>query len=327
MARKKKLSVIVPVYNEEKNIPVFLSRLIPVLVKLKCDYEIIFALDPSKDHSREVILEARKKNPAVKLLEFSRRFGQPAATMAGIRYCTGDACVVIDVDLQDPPEVIAEMVQKWEEGYHVAYAQRVSRKGETLLKMLIAHVGYWVINRISQVNIPRNTGDFRLLDREVIDRLNDLKEGHGFLRGLVGFVGFSQIAIPYSRDPRLAGQGNYNRFFGSLRIGFNGIIGFSSYPLQLISIAGLLISFGSFLLGFVYLILKLVDYPILWGNPTLVILVSFMSGIQLLGMGIMGEYVGRIYEEVKGRPQFIVSQAHGFTSQKRAGNHSQGRSR
>ena len=317
MAQKKKLSVVVPVYNEEKNIPVFIQRIVPVLKQVGLNYEVIFALDPSKDRSREVILELRKQNQAIKLLEFSRRFGQPAATMAGIHYCSGDACVVIDADLQDPPELIVEMVRKWKEGYHVAFAQRTSRSGETLPKMIVAHLGYWVINRISQVDIPRNTGDFRLISRQVIDRLKELKEGHGFLRGLVGFVGFSQAAIPYSRDPRLAGQGNYNRFLGSLTIGFNGIVGFSRYPLQLVSIAGLTISFLSFALGMVYLALKLLGVPILWGNPTIVILISMLSGIQLLGMGIMGEYVGRIYEEVKGRPAYIVSEAHGFSPEKR----------
>lgn len=312
MQKKYKLSVVVPVYNEEKNLPVFLERTLAVLKKLRCEYEIIFAMDPSRDRTREMILEYRAKNPSIKLLEFSRRFGQPAATLAGIHYCTGDACIIIDADLQDPPELMEAMVEKWQEGYHVAFGQRVSRTGETWVKILVSYVGYWVINRISQVAIPRNTGDFRLISREVIEELRGLKEGHGFLRGLVGFVGFSQVAVPYSRDPRLAGQGNYNRFLGSLTIGFNGIVGFSRYPLQFISLGGLFISFISFLTAIVYIALSLAGVHIPWGNPTLVILISSLSGLQLLSIGIMGEYVGRIYDEVRDRPMYIVSGAHGF---------------
>jgi glycosyltransferase involved in cell wall biosynthesis len=312
MRANYKLSIVVPVYNEENNLPSFVTRTVDVMRKLGCAYEIIFAMDPSKDRTRDLILEYRKQNPSIKLLEFSRRFGQPAATMAGIHYCTGDACVVIDADLQDPPELIADMVARWKEGYHVAYAQRMSREGETLIKRLVAYGGYWVIDRIAQVRIPRNTGDFGLLSREVIDQLKELKEGHGFLRGLVGYVGFSQIAVPYSRAPRLSGTGNYNRWLGSLTIGVNGIVGFSRYPLHLISILGLGLSFLSLLTAIVYIVLRLLDYPVVWGNPTLVILVSTLSGIQLFGMGIMGEYVGRIYDEVKQRPPYIVQAAHGF---------------
>jgi dolichol-phosphate mannosyltransferase len=309
---KYKLSVVVPVYNEEKNIPPFLKRLKNVLQDLGCNYEIVFSMDPSTDSTEKLILESRRQDANVKLLKFSRRFGQPAATLAGIHYCTGDACVVIDADLQDPPELIKEMVAKWKEGYDVAYAQRTQREGENFFRKMVAYTAYWIINRISNVEIPRNTGDFRLISRRVMNWLKTLKEGHGFLRGLVSYVGFSQIAIPYVRDARLSGKTKYNSLFGSFTIGLNGIISFSRYPLHLISIMGLVISAFSFLLGFTYLFLKLINFNIVWGNPTLVILISFIAGIQLLSLGIMGEYVGRIYDEVKGRPIYIVSEAHGF---------------
>ena len=175
-----KLSVIVPVYNEEKNIPVLLERLKKVIDAIGCEYEIIFSMDPCRDRTGELILEARKKDDNIKLIKMSRRFGQPACTIAGIHYCTGDACVVIDADLQDPPELIKDMVAKWKEGYHVVYAQRKSRKGETFIKKIVAFLGYKIINRISDVNIPRNTGDFRLMSREVIDNLKLLKENDAF---------------------------------------------------------------------------------------------------------------------------------------------------
>ena len=311
--RKYSISVVVPVYNEEKNILPFYQRTIAVMKQLKCNYEIIFSLDPCTDGTEDVILDLRKTDKSVKLLKFSRRFGQPAATLAGIHYSTSDACVVIDVDLQDPPELIIDMVEKWQEGYHVAYAQRISRKGETIIKKIVSAVGYWVINKISDVKIPRNTGDFRLMSREVVEKLKELKESHGFLRGLVGLVGFSQVAIPYERDARFAGDTNYNRFLGSLTIGFNGIVSFSRYPLQIISLVGFIISIFSFLIGTTYVVLRLFHVEVLWGNPTTVILISFLSGIQLLSMGVMGEYLGRIYDEVKQRPLYFVQDAHGFS--------------
>lgn len=310
-----KISVVVPVYNEEDNIRPFVERTVFVMNGLKCDYEIIFVLDPCGDNTEKIILGLRKENPSIKLLKMSRRFGQPACTMAGINYAGGDACVIIDVDLQDPPELIKDMVAKWREGYHVVYAQRISRRGETLVKRFVSFWGYWLIDRIADVSIPRNTGDFRLISKEVVKHLRQMKEHDGFLRGLVAYVGFSQIGIPYDRDERFKGKGNYNRLFGSIRIGLNGVLGFSKYPLHIISIFGLLISSCSFFLGMVYLILKLANYDIKWGNPTLVILISFLSGIQLLSLGIMGQYFARIYDEIQKRPVFIVDQALGFDGQ------------
>jgi polyisoprenyl-phosphate glycosyltransferase len=307
-----KLSVIIPVYNEEKNIPALLTRLKKITYELNCEYEFIFSMDPCKDQTEKVILDFRNEDNNIKLIKMSRRFGQPACTQAGIYYCNGDICVVIDADLQDPPELIIEMVEKWKEGYHVVYAQRINRKGETLIKKIVSFFGYWMINRISEVKIPRNTGDFRLMSREVIEQLKNMKEHDGFLRGLVAYIGFNQIGIKYNREARFAGKGKYNRLLGSLRIGLNGVLGFSKYPLHLISIMGFLISMFSFILGLAYLILKIINYDIKWGNPTLVILISFFSGVQLLSLGVIGEYFARIYDEIKHRPIFIVQDAHGF---------------
>jgi glycosyltransferase involved in cell wall biosynthesis len=307
-----KLSIVVPVFNEEDTVPTFYDRTAAILDRTGLDWEIVFALDPSTDRTEELILELRARDERVKLLRFSRRFGQPAATLAGLAASTGDAVVVIDVDLQDPPELVLEMVARWREGFEVVYAQRRTREGETLPKRIVAALGYRVIKRVAEVEIPPNTGDFRLMSRRVVDHVVALNEAHGFLRGLVALVGFKQTSIVYDRDARAAGASKYNRFFGSIYIGLNGIVSFSRYPLQLISLGGLFFSVAAFLLAFGYLIGKLAgaDFPL--GNPTIVIIVSFFSGIQLLSLGIMGEYVGRIYDEVKRRPKFIVEDAYGI---------------
>lgn len=306
------ISVVVPVYKEEANIGPFLSRLVPVMQKMNVAYEVIFALDPSPDRTEEVIMQEIEHNPAIKLLIFSRRFGQPAATMAGILSSTGDTCVAIDVDLQDQPELIEQMYEKLGEGYEVVYAKRRSRKGETLPKRLISYFGYSVINRLSDVQIPRNTGDFRIMTRRVIEELRRLNETHGFLRGLVAYVGFKQAFIEYDRDERFAGKGNYNRLTGSLKIGLNGLVSFSSRPLQLMSIAGFVLAGFSFCIGAWYVIRKLLGADLPLGFSTTVLVITFFSGVQLLGLGLIGEYVGRIYDEVKRRPMYIVERKVNF---------------
>ena len=306
------LSIVVPVYKEEKNIPEYLRRIRPILSGVTEDYEIIFSLDPSPDRTEDVILAERAADSRIKLLKFSRRFGQPFATLAGMEYSRGDAVIVMDVDMQDPPELVGEMMAKWREGYDVVLPQRRERTGEPWLKKLVATTGYKVINKIADVRIPPNTGDFRLMSRRVVAEVVRLKESHGFLRGLVAVVGFKQCLIPFDRPARFAGETNYNRFLGSLRIGFNGIFCFSTYALTLSTMAGFAIAGASFLIGLAYLVMKLAGFPFPIGNPTIVILVLFLGGIQLIGIGILGEYIGRIYEEVRGRPKFIVDRAEGF---------------
>lgn len=306
------LSVVVPVYKEEQNIHEFLCQIIPLLRTLGDSYEIIFSLDPSPDRTEEIILETHAKNPAVKLLRFSRRVGQPMAILAGLQYAQGEAVIVMDVDLQDPPELVLEMVAKWREGYDVVLPQRRSRTGEPWIKKFVSEVGYKIINRIADVQIPPNTGDFRLLSRRVVTEILQLKECHGFLRGMVAVVGFKQCLIPFDRPPRFAGETNYNRFLGSLRIGFNGIFCFSTYTLTLSTQVGFLLAFGSISFAFIYLLLKLAGVPFPMGNPTIVITVLFLGGIQLISIGILGEYIGRIYEEVRARPKYIVESAIGF---------------
>ncbi len=300
------ISVVVPIYKEEKNILPFLERMEKVLEGAGGSYEILFCLDPSPDRTEEVVIREINRNQRIKLIVFSRRFGQPAATLAGITLCKGKSCVVIDVDLQDPPELIIDMYRKLKEGYEVVYAKRRSRKGETFIKKIIAKLGYKAIAVLSEVQIPRDTGDFRIMSRRVIEELKALHESHGFLRGLIAYVGFKQTFVEYDRDERAFGAGNYNRFTGSIRIGLNGIIGFSSKPLQLMSILGFVFAGFSFLLGLWYVIQKLLGFELSAGLPTTVLVVTFFAGVQLLSLGLMGEYVGRIYEEVKRRPLFIV---------------------
>ncbi|HEV3070367.1 MAG TPA: glycosyltransferase family 2 protein [Solirubrobacteraceae bacterium] len=307
------LSIVIPAYNEQDNVRRVYTRLHEVMESVDMDWELIFSVDPCTDRTEELILELREEDPRVKMLRFSRRFGQPMATIAGLAASSGSAVVVIDCDLQDPPELIPELVARWREGYDVVYAQRRTRAGETLPKRIVAAVGYRVIRRIAEVEIPPNTGDFRLMSRRVVDNVVALKESHGFLRGLVGLVGFRQSSVLYDRDPRAAGTSKYNRFWGSLVIGLNGIVGFSRYPLHLISMIGTALSGLAFVLALVYLALKLsgVAFPV--GNPTVVIVVSFFSGIQLLSLGVIGEYVGRIYDESRNRPKYIIESRHGWT--------------
>jgi polyisoprenyl-phosphate glycosyltransferase len=309
------LSVVVPAYNEEANVVQLYGRLAPVLDEASESWELIFSLDPSTDRTEELILDLRRRDSRVKLLRFSRRFGQPMATIAGLEAASGAAVVAIDCDLQDPPELIAQLVERWREGYDVVYAQRRSRRGETLAKRIVSAVGYRVINRIAEVEIPPNTGDFRLMSRRVVDNVVALKESHGFLRGLVALVGFRQTSVLYDREARTAGSGKYNRFLGSLVIGLNGIVGFSRQPLRLISVLGIIFSVVAFLAGATYLALKLagVGFPV--GNPTIVILVTFFSGIQLLSLGVIGEYLGRIYDETRERPKYILESSYGFDDQ------------
>jgi len=305
------VSLIVPVYKEEGNIRPFLARTEAVFERMQVSYEIIFALDPSPDRTEEVVLEEIGRNSNIKLIVFSRRFGQPAATMGGIKASTGKYVVLIDVDLQDPPELIGKMYAAARNGAEVVYARRTRREGETAIKKFVAKLGSSLIQQLSEVPIPKDVGEFRMMSRRVVNELLLLKETHGFIRGLVAYVGFKQEAIEFARDPRLLEETKYNKFTGSIRIGLNGLIGFSARPLQLMSIAGGLIAFLSFLLGVFYIFLKFmgVTTP---GLATIVLFVTFFSGIQLMALGLMGEYVGRIYDEVKGRPQFIIDKKINF---------------
>ena len=309
------LSVVVPVYNEEQTLPRFLATIRPVLAEVTEDYEIIFVADPCTDGTVDIIRGEHQRDPRIKLLLFSRRFGQPAATLGGMAHATGQAVIVIDCDLQDPPGLIPQMVRLWREGNKVVIPQRTSREGENFLKRIIAYTGYWVINRIATVPIPRNTGDFRLLDRRVVEEIVRLQESHGFLRGLTSVVGFKTVLLPFNREARAAGQGKYNRITGSLRIGFNGIVAFSDALLSMMVVMGLVMAAIALMAIPVVAYIKANNlYQFAQGVATMCIMMLFLGGIQLIGMGILGAYVGRTYEETKRRPKFIVDEALGLSA-------------
>ena len=273
-----KLSIVVPVYNEEKNIKIFLDRLISTLIKITDDYEIIFALDPSNDKSEQIILDEININKKIKLIVFSRRFGQPISTIAGIENSSGDYCVVIDCDLQDPPELIEDMFNKiTKDKLDVVFAVRKSRKGETLIKKIISFLGYKVINSMSDISIPTNAGDFRIFSKRVVDELKKLKKKRLFLE-----VWFLMLVLVkekfFDRKERSYGLSKYNKFTGSLKIGINGIVGFSSRPLFLMTITGFIIALLSFLIGAWYFFQKIIGVMLTPGLSTMVILISFILG-------------------------------------------------
>lgn len=312
MNKKIDLSIVVPVYNEEKNIDIFFKRTIKSIPN-KLEYEIIFCLDPSTDNSEKIINDLCRKYSQVRCILFSRRFGQPTAVMAGILNSIGKSCVIIDADLQDPPELIPNLYKKLVSGFDVVYAKRKSRKGETIIKKIVANIGYKFINKISNIDIPKDTGDFRIINRRVIEELRKLPERHGFLRGLVSYVGFKQTQLEYDRDERKYGHAKYNKYFGSITIGFNGIIGFSNFLLKLNLLIGMLVAFVSFLVAmWVVFNTLFMDTTYALGIPTIIVLITFLGGIQLIAIGILGEYIGRIYDEVKNRPRFIINKFLNF---------------
>lgn len=307
------ISIVVPVYNEEENIDNYVKRVASVITELNVSYELIFVLDPSNDNTEIKIIENIKNNKNIRLITLSRKFGQPIATIAGIEHSNGNFCVIMDVDLQDPPEVIPEMYKKIKnDKIDVVYAVRRKRDGETFIKKIIASIGYKLINKLSDIDIPKNTGDFRIISKRIINELKRFDEKEAFLRGLVSYIGFKQEKIYFDRSERAGGKGKYNKYFGSLKIGINGIVGFSSRPLFFMTIVGIFISLISFILGSWYFFQKIIGINLTPGLTTTVILISFYSGIQLLGLGLLGEYVGRIYEEVKKRPKYILDKKINF---------------
>lgn len=311
------ISLVVPVYNEEENIDNFLDTVSKVFKKINQTYEIIFVLDPSSDETENKILENIKHNNNIKLILLSRKFGQPIATIAGIEHCNGNFCVIIDVDMQDPPEVIEEMYNKIKnEKLDVVYAERRTREGETIIKKIVTNIGYKLINSLSDISIPKNTGDFRIISRRIINELKKFDEKEAFLRGLVSYIGFKQKSILFDRNERISGKSKYNKYFGSFKIGINGIVGFSSKPLFFMTIVGFFLSLVSFLLGGWYFIQKIIGINLTPGLTTTVILISFYSGMQLFGLGLLGEYVGRIYEQVKKRPKYILDKKINFDQDK-----------
>jgi dolichol-phosphate mannosyltransferase len=305
---KPVFSIIAPVYNEICCLDMLYQRIAEVMDQTKSEWELVLVDDGSTDGSTEKIRELGKMDPRVRPVIFARNFGHQIAVTAGLDYARGDAVVIIDADLQDPPEVILELIAKWREGYEVVYAQRVEREGETWFKRITASIFYRTIYRITDVKIPLDTGDFRLLDRKVVNILNSMRERHRFLRGMSAWVGFRSIGVPYKRAARFAGSTKYP-FKKMVKLALTAITSFSYVPLQIAMWVGFASAGIAILAIPVVIILRLQGSQFFFGQATTLIAVLFLGGVQLISLGILGEYVGRIYDEAKGRPLYIVSEA------------------
>lgn len=303
----KKISVVIPMYNEEEVTKTSYLRIQKVLEELKkYDYEMIFIDDGSKDKTLSLLQEIAQENKKVKVISFSRNFGQQAAVMAGIRYVTGDAVIIIDADLQDPPELLPEMIALWEDGNEVIYGQRKTRKGESAFKLLTAKMFYTTLSTLSDVEIPKDTGDFRLVDRKVIEAINSLPEHNKFLRGLFSWVGFKQKAYSFERQERYAGKTKYP-FKKMWKLASNAIISFSTKPLKIVGGLGIL----TIILSIGILIYSLVSYifnlnSLTPGWTSIMVAITLFSGVQLLSIWIISEYIARIYDETRNRPEYII---------------------
>ena len=303
----KKISVVIPMYYEEEVVQECYNRTLNVLKELKSyDYEIIFVNDGSRDRTLELLENIARKDKNVKVISLSRNFGHQAAVTAGLRYTTGDAVVIMDADMQDPPEVIQEMVELWEEGNEVIYAKRKVRKGETPFKLFTAKMFYKLLNNLSDIEIPKDTGDFRLADRKVIDVINSLPEHNKFLRGLFSWVGFKQIPLEYERKERVAGKTKYP-LKKMLKLASDGITSFSTKPLKVLGVLGVV----SVFISGIILVYALISYvfnlnQLTAGWTSLMVTITFLGGMQLLSIWLISEYIGKIYDESKGRPEYII---------------------
>lgn len=304
-------SVIVPLYNEEAVVQDSYERIREVMDTTGEPYEIIFVNDGSKDSTYQKVREILKNDKNVKLISFSRNFGHQSAITAGMDYCTGQAVIVIDADLQDPPEVMLKMIEKWKEGYEVVYGKRIKRKGETLFKKATAKIFYRILSKTTDVEIPIDTGDFRLIDRKVCDALKTMPERNRYVRGLISWLGFRQTGVEFVREKRLAGETKYS-MKKMFKLAWDGITAFSNAPLKLATYIGVSISAVSFLYLLVVICQKLFTDTTVQGWASLVAISLFFNGVILIVLGIIGEYIRRIYDEAKGRPIYIISEKIGF---------------
>jgi glycosyltransferase involved in cell wall biosynthesis len=305
MAEEITYSVAAPVFNEIEIVAEFYRRVKDVMEELGEPWELILVDDGSTDGSTEKILELSASDPHVNPVIFARNFGHQIAITAGIDHAQGKAIVILDADLQDPPEVIPDLIERWKEGYEVVYAVRAEREGESFFKKITASVFYRLIYRITDVKIPLDTGDFRLLDHQAADVLRQMRERHRFPRGMAAWIGFRQIGVPYKRAARFAGETKYP-FKKMLRLALDAITGFSYFPLQLATYFGFFCAGVSAVAIPVVIVLRLTGYQAFLGQATTLIAVLFLGGVQLISLGIVGEYLGRIYSEVKGRPLYIT---------------------
>ena len=305
----KLVSVVVPAFNEEEVLPAFYERLRTVLDQLPCEAEMVFVNDGSSDATLRVLTQLRDGDARIAIVDLSRNFGKELAMTAGLDHARGDAVVVIDADLQDPPELIPDLVKRWEEGYDVVYAQRAVREGETFFKKATAHAFYRLMEGVSRVPIPRDTGDFRLMSRRAVDALLRLRERNRFMKGLFAWIGYPQTALVYNRDPRYAGTTKWN-YWKLWNFAIEGITSFTEAPLKVATYFGLFTALGAFVSG-AWIIFKTLMYgdPVA-GYPSLMVVILFLGGVQLISIGIIGEYLGRTFNEVKQRPLYLLNAYH-----------------
>jgi glycosyltransferase involved in cell wall biosynthesis len=300
------LSIIIPVYNEEEVLAEFYRRIVGVLSKIDLPYELVFVNDGSQDSTLLLLESLSQQNASVVVIDLSRNFGKEVAVSAGIDFCRGDAVVIIDADLQDPPELIPELIKQWQHGYDNVYARRISREGESKLKKISAYLFYRFMRGMTHFDIPADTGDYRLLSRRAIDALKQLPERNRFMKGLYAWIGYSAVAVNYRRDPRYAGKTKWN-YWKLWNFALEGITSFTEVPLKLASYVGGLMAFTAFCYG-VYIIVKTFflgnDVP---GYPSLIVTILFLGGIQLVFIGVLGEYLGRAFAELKQRPLYFVN--------------------
>jgi glycosyltransferase involved in cell wall biosynthesis len=302
-----KISVVIPCYNEAENIDALHGRLAEVLARTEYDYELLFVNDGSSDETLTAIQRLQSLDPSVVYIDLSRNFGKEIALTAGLDHSTGDAVIVIDADLQDPPELMLTMIARWEEGYDVVYAKRQSRQGESIAKKITAYLFYRFVNKLSDVSIPADTGDFRLLSRRAVDALVKLREHHRFMKGLFTWIGYRQIAVPFHRQERYAGKTKWN-YWKLWNFAIEGITSFSNLPLKLSSYIGAVVALGAFVYGLFIVLKTLVWGEPVMGYPSMITVILFLGGVQLFVLGVIGEYLGRMFNESKARPLYFVNE-------------------
>jgi glycosyltransferase involved in cell wall biosynthesis len=298
--------VVIPVCNEAEVLPALQQRMLAVLNSLPVTAEIIYINDGSSDNSLKLLEDFREADPRIAILDLSRNFGKEIAMTAGLDHARGDAVIVIDADLQDPPELIPQLLAKWQEGYDVVYATRTSRKGESFVKKLTAHAFYRVMRTTGRVRLPRDTGDFRLLSRRAVNALKGLRERHRFMKGLFTWIGYRQTGIPYERDPRYAGQTKW-QYWKLWNFALEGITSFTTAPLIIATYIGFITAISAFIFGLIIIYKTLVYGDPVAGYPSLMVVILFLGGIQLMSIGVIGEYLGRMFDESKQRPLYLVS--------------------
>ncbi|MEH2040349.1 glycosyltransferase family 2 protein [Nostoc sp.] len=307
-----KYSFIVPIYNEEETIPELYRRLSAVMNRMDGLVELILINDGSRDRSLQLLRDLHQKDPRICYLSFARNFGHQIAVTAGLNFVRGQVIVILDADLQDPPELIPDMVEKWRQGYQVVYAQRTQRQKEGWFKRFTAYFFYRILKKLADVEIPTDTGDFCLMDRQIVDILNSMPERTRYIRGLRSWVGFQQTAIQFERNPRFAGEVKYT-FSKSLVLAINGLVSFSIVPLRLSTYLGLVAAVAAIFMALLVLYWRLfVPHSPLTGFTIILMAIFFLGSVQLVSVGILGEYIGRIYEEVKARPLYTLAEVGGF---------------